>query len=197
MAAPPEVSMQDFTGSWALSKPLSGAFDPVFAVQGIPWIIRKIISIASLSMKVEKEVDEAGTKILVFTQIASVAIAGLSEEREVRVLDGREKFHSSALFGTSSARSRMVDLSTAKGHDGEPLDPELTKDFLDEGEPGGENNLYDLIVHQTAGWAMEQVWGFGMVNGERRLMRTLKIKKGDRVAYTRAIFDWKGRDVGK
>ncbi|KAB5550766.1 hypothetical protein GE09DRAFT_1123633, partial [Coniochaeta sp. 2T2.1] len=196
MAAPSEVSMHDLTGFWTLSKPLSGAFDPVFAIQGIPWIFRKIISMASLALKATQEVDESGTKTLVFTQIVSIAIAGLSEEKEVRVLDGREKVHSSALFGTSSARSRLVNLSTATGHDGKPLDPLLTQDFLHEGEPGEENNLYDVVVHQTHGWVMEQLWGFGMVNDERRLIRTLAIKKGDKVAYTKAVYDWKGKDDG-
>lgn len=178
------------------SKTLSDPFDPVFAIQGIPWLIRKVISIATLSMKASHDVDESGTKILVFTQIASVAIAGLSEEKEVRVLDGREKFHSSALFGTSSARSRLVDLSTATGHDGQPLASLLTKDFLHQGEPGGEDYLYDLIVHQTNGWVMEQIWGFGLVDGERRLLRTLVIRKGDQVAYTRGVYDWKGKEDG-
>lgn len=131
---------------------------------------------------------------MVLTQIVSIAIAGLSEEKEVRVLDGREKFHSSALFGTSSAQSRMISLSTATGHDGKPFDPLLIQDFVNEGESGEENLLYDLIIHQTNGWVMEQIWGFGMVNNERRLIRTLGIKKGDKVAYTRAIYDWMGED---
>jgi hypothetical protein len=176
------------------SKSHSGEFDPIFAIQGIPWLIRKVISMATLSMKVAHDVEaETGTKTIVFTMMVSIAIAGLGEEKEVRFLDGREQLHSSALFGTSAAQSRLVHLATAKGHDGEPLNPSLYREFLPEGESGGENNLYDLIVHQTNGWIMEQVWGFGMVNGERHLIRTLVIKKGDKVAYTKAVYDWNGK----
>ncbi|KAK3938594.1 hypothetical protein QBC46DRAFT_410038 [Diplogelasinospora grovesii] len=109
MATPSDVLMQDLTGSWTLSKTLSDPFDRVFAIQGIPWIIRKVVSIATLSLKATQQVDESGTKTLVFTQAASVAIGGLSEENEVRVLDWREEFHSSTLFGTSSHRSRLTN----------------------------------------------------------------------------------------
>jgi len=189
--------MQDLTGSWLLNKTLSDSFDPAFVFQGIPWIIRKVVSITTLSLKVAHEIDESGTKTLVFTQAASIAIAGLSEEKEVRFLDGRETFHSSALFGTSSARSRLVNLSTANSIDGKPLDPLLAQNFLQEGEPGGDNNLLDLIVHQTKGWVMEQIWGFGIVNDERRLMRKMVIRKGDEVAYITAFYDWKGREDGQ
>ncbi|KAK4939165.1 hypothetical protein LTR66_015030 [Elasticomyces elasticus] len=197
MAAPPELSMQDLTGSCFQNKTLSDSFDRAFAIQGIPWIIRKVVSIATLSLKVAHEVDESGAKTLVFTQAASVAIAGLSEEKEVRFLDGRETLHSSTLFGTSSARSRLVNMSTATGNDGKPLDPLLTRNFLQEGESGGDNNLFDLVVHQTKGWVMEQIWGFGIVNDERRLIKKMVIRKGDDVAHATAFYDWKGREEGQ
>ncbi|XWW99246.1 hypothetical protein V2A60_007255 [Cordyceps javanica] len=197
MATPDAVSMQDLTGSWLLNKALSDSFDPAFEFQGIPWIIRKVVSITTLTLKVSYDVDEDGAKTLVFTQAASIAIAGLSEEKETRFLDGRETFHSSALFGTSSARSRMVNLSSAIGNDGKPLDSALTRGFLHEGEPGEDNNLFDLIVHQTKGWVMEQLWGFAMVNDERRLMRKMVIKKGGDVAYITAFYDWTGSKDGK
>jgi hypothetical protein len=179
------------------NKTISDPFDPAFVFQGIPWIIRKVISIATLSMTVAHGVDEAGAKTLVFTQAASIAIAGLSEEKETRFLDGRETFHSSTLFGTSSARSRMVNLSTATGNDGKLLDPLLTSDFLQEGNPDGDNNLLDLIVHQTKGWVMEQVWGFGVLNNERRLLRKMALKKGSEAVYITAWYDWKGRADAK
>jgi len=176
------------------NKALSESFEPAFVFQGIPWMIRKLVSIVTLSLKVAHGTDdESGTKTLVFTQAASVAIAGLSEEKEIRYLDGRETFHSSALFGTSSARSRLVNLSTATGNDGKPLDPKMTRDLL----PEGDSNLLDLIVHQTKGWVMEQLWGFSVVNDERRLTRKMKITKGKEVAYITAYYDWKGKESGQ
>lgn len=186
--------MQDLTGSWLLNKTLSDSFDPAFTLQGIPWIIRKLVSVTTLSLKVAHDIDEAGAKMLIFTQAASVAIAGLSEEKETRFLDGRETLHSSAMFGTSASRSFLVNLSTATGNDGKPLDPFLTQDLLREGEPGGDNNLFDLVIHQTKGWTMEQIWGFGIVNEERRLVRKMVIRKGAEVVYITAYYDWKGRE---
>ncbi|KAI4682118.1 uncharacterized protein J4E88_005006 [Alternaria novae-zelandiae] len=196
MAAPPEVTMHDFTGSWLLNKTLSDSFDSAFVLQGIPWIIRKVISLATLTMKIAHSVDESGVPTVIFTQAASVAIAGLSEEIETRWLDGREQLHSSSLFGTSSARTRMICFDTATGYDGKPLDAVLTKDFLREGKEGEEEFLFDLVVHQTRGWVMEQIWGFGMLNGERRLLRKMGLKKGGEAVYVTAWYDWKGRDDG-
>jgi hypothetical protein len=57
--------------------------------------------------------------------------------------------------------------------------------------------LYDLVVHQTNGWVMEQIWGFGMLNDERWLMRTMVVRKGKEVATARAIYDWKGKEDGQ
>lgn len=90
----------------------------------------------------------------------------------------------------------MICLDTATGYDGKPLDAELTKDFLREGKKGEEEHLFDLVVHQTKGWVMEQIWGFGMLNGERRLLRVMGLKKGGQAVYCMAWYDWKGRDGG-
>ena len=85
----------------------------------------------------------------------------------------------------------MVDLATATGHDGKRLDPFLTRDFVHEMGSKGEN-LFDLIVHQSKGWVMEQIWGFGVREGERRLMRKMRLEKGGEVAYITAWYDWTG-----
>lgn len=158
--------------------------------------MRKVASLATLSMKARQEVDEdTGLKTLIFTQGASVAIGGISEEEEVRVLDWREEFHTSPLFGTTSHRSRLVNLSSVTGHDGKPLNSFLTEGFLDEGEAGGDNNLYDLVVHQSNGWVMEQTWGFGIINDERWLIRRMSVKKDDEVVNTRAVYEWNGETI--
>ena len=155
-------------------------------------MMRKLIGLTTLTLKADHGVDEDGAKVFYFTQAASVAITGLSEEKEIRYLDGRERSHSSALFGASTAQSRLVNLATATGHDEKPLDPLLTEGFLDEGEAGGENNLLDLIVNHSRGWVMEQLWGFGIINDERRLKRKMLIRKGGEVAHVTAWYDWTG-----
>ena len=45
-------------------------------------------------MKIAHSIDDSGVPTVIFTQAASVAIAGLSEEIETRWLDGREQLHS-------------------------------------------------------------------------------------------------------
>ncbi|KAL7929274.1 hypothetical protein V8C35DRAFT_315960 [Trichoderma chlorosporum] len=193
MAAPPEVTMQELTGSWTMSKTLSDSFEPVLTIQGIPWIMRKVASMATMSMKVTQEVDDTGLKTLIFTQGTSLAIGGISEEKELRALDWREEFHTSPIFGTTSHRSRFVNLSTATGHDEKALNSFLIDGFLNEGEANGENYLLDLVIHQTNNWVMEQTWGFGLVNEERRLIRKMTVTKGDVVVNARSVYDWENK----
>jgi hypothetical protein len=132
-------------------------------------------------------------KTLIFDQTASIAIGGIKEEKEVRVLDWREELHTSPVFGTTSHRSRLINLPTATGYNGKPLRSFLTESFLEEGESGGDNNLYDIVAHQSNGWVMEQTWGFGIVNNERWFIRKTSVKKGDEVVNIRGLYEWKGK----
>lgn len=80
------------------------------------------------------------------------------------------------------------------GYDEKFLDLLLIEGFLDEGEVGGENNLFDLIVNYSRGWVMEQFWGFGIINDECWLKRKMFIRKGGEVVYVIVWYDWMGQD---
>ena len=158
----------------------------------MPWILRKVANnLITLKMRTSHDVDETGLRRFYLTHMAWISIAQLSEETEIRYLDGREEFHTSGLFGVASAQARLINPSpSAKGKDGKPLDPFLIDGFLKEGEPGAANNLYDLIIHQSKGWSMEQVWGFGIVQDSRRLLRKIIMRKGDEASYMSIWYDW-------
>ncbi len=157
----------------------------------MPWILRKVANLITLRMRTSHDTDETGLKRFYLTHMASISFIGLSEETEIRYVDGREEFHNSGLFGVASAQARLINLSpTAPGKDGKPLDPFLMDGYLKEGEPGAENILHDLIIHQSKGWSMEQLWGFGIVEDSRRLMRKIIMRKGDKASYMTVWYDW-------
>lgn len=175
------------------SKKLSDSFEEALALQGIPWILRKLVGLATLSMYVTQVVDDSGLKTITFDQTASVAIGGVKGETEVRVLDWREELNTSMVFGTTSHRSRLINLKTALDQYEKHLHPFLTEGFLEEGLVGADNNVYDIVVHPINGWVIEQVWGFGIVNGERLFIRKTLVTKGDEEVAIRGIYEWKGK----
>jgi len=103
----------------------------------------------------------------------------VSEENEVRVLDWREELHSSTLFGPALTGPLGKSIGCCRPRR-EALALVLEPRLSGRREPGGDNYLYDLVVHQTNGWVMEQIWGFGMLNDERWLMRTMVVRKATR-----------------
>jgi len=144
-------------------------------------------------MYISQVVDDSGVKTLTFDQTASIAIGGVKGETEVRVLDWREEHHTSMIFGTTSHRSRLIQLRTALDENGKHLHPFLTDGILDEGPVGTDSNVYDIVAHSTNGWVIQQLWGFGMINGERWFVRKTLITKGDVEVTIRGIYEWKGK----
>lgn len=144
-------------------------------------------------MHVTQVVDDTGLKTLTFDQTASIVIGGIKGETEVRALDWREDLHTSPIFGTTSHRSRLIDLKTALGPDEKRLHPFLTEGLL---EADAGNNVYDVVAHQTNGWVIQQVWGFGIVDGERWFVRKSLITKGGAEVAIRGLYEWKGKTKG-
>lgn len=161
-------------------------------LQGIPWLLRKIANLATITMHARQEVDDDGVTVITVDQTATGGIKG---ETEVRKLDWKEAITTSGFFGTSRHRSRWTDLKgqTQSGHGG-GLDPYLTEGWLEEPtDKAGEDYLQDFVVNEKNGWSAEQIWGFAKVNGERYHARKTLVTKGEKVEKMRTIYDWKGK----
>ena len=88
------------------------------------------------------------------------------------------------IWGKVKGRSRYTKLGNVE--DG----------YLREGwERDGKGEVVEGYVESlTDGWSARQVWGFAVVEGERRhVRRILARKKGWEDRRIRIVYDWKGK----
>ncbi|KAL8727609.1 MAG: hypothetical protein Q9166_005917 [cf. Caloplaca sp. 2 TL-2023] len=192
MAAPPDVDLKDLNGYWVMSKTLSDPLDPVLALQGLNWLIRKVVSLATITIHTIETIDDNG---ITHIRMDQTATGGIKGETEIRKLDWSDGVHISGVFGEMNNRSRWTDLGgTAESGGGGPLHPWLTEGWLEEPQIGeGKGHVQNWVVNEKNGWTAEQIWGFAMVNGERRHVRKFLVSKGEQEAKARMVYDWKGR----
>ena len=114
--------------------------------------------------------------------IVQVLTGGISGTTEHRTLDYVEREHSDHIFGRLNGRSRFLPLA------------DITDDFLKTGweEAIKETGTIQAVVKSIdSDWAAEQIWGFEVVDGERRYVRhvVLTNDKGER-KQARLVYDF-------
>ena len=135
--------------------------------------------------------DEKGTTHI---RIEQTATGGIKGETEIRQLDWSEVPHSSGVFGEMANRTRWTSVdSNAESGGGGPLHPWLSEGWLDEDlNQNGQSFVQNWVVNEKSGWTAEQIWGFASINGERYHVRKFLVMKGNEVAKTRMVYDWRG-----
>lgn len=170
---------------------MSGDFDAILALQGIGWLTRKGIKIATVTLSA-KQYTEAG---IVHIDIDQVATGGIGATTEKRILDWSENPHTDVLFGTVRGRCRWVpDLAAGESGEGAgvKLDPYLVEGWnLAASEPG--EYLQSWVINDKGGWTAEQIWGFSEVDGKRYHTRRVVVKKGSTTKTATLYYDWQGK----
>lgn len=167
------------------NKTLSDSSEPVLALQGVSYLVRKSIGFASISLDINqytappKPPNEA-TDLYTHIDITQSA-SGLSSTQENRCLDNTFRDHSDWLFGSVKGRSQWVSVDDVE-------DEFLKKDWLAEGE--GKNLIQSYVESQDNGWIATQIWGFQTINGERRYARHVLVTKGDKRVQVRFVYDY-------
>lgn len=88
--------------------------------------------------------------------------------------------------------SPEADAQVRKFLTGETLiDGSKSEGFL--AEEGEAAFLQSFVVNESAGWTAEQVWGFELVDGERRHTRRVVVVKNGKVASARLVYAFKER----
>jgi len=184
MAAPPEKNIGDLSGQWVLNKSLSDDLDAALIFQGIGWWTRKAIGLATVTLHVKQYTTSSITHI----DIDQTATGGIKGTTETRELNWEFKAHNDHIFGDLKGKTRWAA-------------PDLIEsDFLKEGwldietEKGGPAGEYliETYVEAKAGWTGQQVWGFAVVDGERRYTRRVLLKKGEAIHELRMVYNWVG-----
>ncbi|PTB69838.1 hypothetical protein BBK36DRAFT_17199 [Trichoderma citrinoviride] len=187
MAAPSNKTTKNLNGRWTMNKTLSDSSEPVLALQGIGFLTRKAIGLATITIEVrqyEGPPKPPNTATDTVTHIDIVQSASkLSSTQENRCLDGFTRGHTDWLFGTVEGSSRWVSLD------------EVTDEFLKKGwevEGEGKSFITNVAKNAERGWVAEQVWGFQIVDGERRYCRHVVVTKGEERAQIRLVYDFDG-----
>ncbi|KAH7257320.1 hypothetical protein BKA59DRAFT_103657 [Fusarium tricinctum] len=186
MAAPAEKTITDLSGKWVLNKTLSDSSEPILSLQGIGYITRKGIGMATITIDVNQysappKAPNTSTDVVTHIDITQSA-SGLTSTQENRCLDFNDREHSDWLFGNVKGRSRFVTLD------------EVEDDFLKQGWlVEGEGKFVQSIAESLDnGWVATQIWGFEEVKGERRYVRHVLVTKGDKRVTAKLIYDYQG-----
>ncbi|KAL2041348.1 hypothetical protein N7G274_005730 [Stereocaulon virgatum] len=179
MAAPPEKTLKDLNGKWVMNKSLSDDYDRILEMQGIGWFLRKAISYATVTLTINQYTDSSN---LTHFDIKQVATGGVQGTTENRTLDWTWRDHKDGIFGNVKGRSRWVKL-------GDVDDDEFLKVGYDDLE--GEH-VQAWAENVEKGWTADQIWGFEQINGERRYVRHVVVRKGDDWKQARLVYDYQG-----
>ncbi|QPH00313.1 hypothetical protein C2857_003740 [Epichloe festucae Fl1] len=186
MAAPPEKTLKNLNGRWTVDSQLSESVDPALVIQGIGYVIRTAISYATITITVnqyEAPPKPPNESTETFTHIdINQSASGLTSTQENRCVDDTEREHSDWLFGTVKGRTKWVSLD------------EVEDTYLKNGwEVEGDGKfILGHVENQDSGWTADQLWGFQIVNGERRYCRNTVVAKGDQRAEFRLVYSYAG-----
>lgn len=177
MAAPPTITSKNLTGKFFMNKTLSDDLDEVLMEQGIGWVTRKLISVATITLNV-KHYTEDDTEHIDIEQTATGGIQGTTENR---ILDWKERPHKDYLFGEVAGQSRRVQLEDVQ-------DEFLKKGWL-EGE-AREDGLVESFVVSVNGWSVRQIWGFEEFDENRHYSRHIRFEKGEKTLLKKMVYDY-------
>ncbi|KAI1209447.1 uncharacterized protein F4807DRAFT_93867 [Annulohypoxylon truncatum] len=188
MAAPDAITMRNLSGVWIVSRSLSDDPEPCYKLQALPWVLRKLLSLATITNIVTQTSDEKGCNQI---KITSTMSGGFEFDIEPYVLDGLEY---STLRGTQRVCAHWVDLRRSKplSMSGEPIDPYLTQDWMEDSNATTWDHIYLCIVNERGGWAADYVWGFSWKNGGRHFVKKLLLKKGEHFIRMAIVYEWIG-----
>ncbi|KAF2013557.1 hypothetical protein BU24DRAFT_494010 [Aaosphaeria arxii CBS 175.79] len=198
MAAPSTVNINNLDGKWVIETKISDPIDPVLSLQGISWLTRRAVTLATVHQHLSTTTDaESGARKITIEQFAT---GGLKGTTETRIFNWTYKDHSDWLFGDVRGKTRTNSLAAIRAENaGNPVLKEdaeyLVTGWLEENQ--GEGGVIESYVeNDKAGWTGWQVWGFAEqeVAGkkERWFVRRFVVRKGDKAVRVRLCYSWEG-----
>jgi hypothetical protein len=85
--------------------------DSALELQGMPWMIRKAVSFATIKGRLSQKTDELGVTVI---QVAQTATGGIKGETETYRLDGSETTQGSGHVRRAKIQTRWLDLGIGK-----------------------------------------------------------------------------------
>lgn len=161
MAVPDSVTLRNLNGTtwFPQNKELSDDTDAVLQLQSIGFLMRKAIKYSSVQLKITFSKENGADKVT----IVQTTTGGV-ENTEERWLDSVEREKKDSVFGKVKGTGRWCNISE--------ISDEYLKDFDKKSveDANGEviNTYTESIGLSGQQWTADQVWGFEIINGERR-----------------------------
>ncbi|KAI1193513.1 hypothetical protein F5X97DRAFT_338829 [Nemania serpens] len=183
MAAPSNINISDVTGRWSLNRGLSGSLESCFALQGIPWIIRKVINFASLELQYIKDApsDETAAPSFAFKQ--TVRPGGFDTINKY-IIDGEKRTDTVPIFGEITMHAKYLDR--------DEVTPEQTLGRGIQGDSTKDVALLEVVESENMGWKAETLWVFETIDGEYRFCKYNIITKDGQRETAKLVHDYIG-----
>ncbi|CAI6092610.1 hypothetical protein V2G26_012448 [Clonostachys chloroleuca] len=199
MAAPDSKNISDLNGKWILNAKLSDPTGPTLSLQGVGWMTQKLISAATITLHITQyslpaevfhgaEADENVLHINI-EQNLTKNLKGMAEKR---CLDNDWHEHSDWLFGKVRGKAKWASYEELGGDD---LKAGWLENETEAVGPYGRTHILCRVESLERDWVANEVWGFQMINNERRNVRNVAVTSGGKVSRIRMVYDWIGFDV--
>ncbi|KXG53377.1 uncharacterized protein PGRI_004270 [Penicillium griseofulvum] len=182
----------DLTGTWVLNRKLSTDPDEIMVLQGVPWVIRKVLRHARLSLQISQAtstcVDEKCDESAVLADLKSVTSLRITQtvnpggfdSEGVYLIDGSKQDLSLPIFGDLQTKLNFIDKSDVLEDSVRQIVEmaSLTKTVIQE-----------LALNSSKGWDAEVIWGFEQLDGKRYLTRNIRTTKEDKKVIAKMVYD--------
>ena len=167
------------------------------SLQGVSWLVRKAICLASITISIRQEGVGRATAIT----IHNMANFGVQGTTEVRKLDWEFTAHKDHVWGHVRGRSkfvpaidRPVGFSGANApNDAQNEHSELLYNEIQAVDGSWKSQMVchtvTLPMHDT-NYLFMQLWAFEIVEGSRYFVRHVKASRGSEQAVARLVYNY-------
>ncbi|OQE39361.1 hypothetical protein PENCOP_c007G05915 [Penicillium coprophilum] len=193
MAAPNLKDIPDLTGTWVLNRKLSTDPDEIMALQGVPWVVRKVLRHARLSLQIcqttstciEEKVDDNSimadnSKSSTSLRITQTVNPGGFDSEGNYLVDGSKQDLSLPIFGDIQMQLKFIQRSL------------VLEDCIREiVEVASLTSMViqELAMNSSKGWDAEVIWGFEELEGKRYLTRNIRTTKENKKVIAKMVYD--------
>ncbi|KAJ5287935.1 hypothetical protein N7478_003621 [Penicillium angulare] len=197
MAAPLSKDVTNLTGTWRLNRKLSDDPEGLLALQGVPWITRKALRLASLSLQMTQSVSMSdassdgtsdGTNtssdddgFVTMLHVRQTVSPGSFNSDSSCPVNGQEQKLSLPIFGDIKMSLRYMNTSGIKD--------EVIRQQYEDGCPT-KTVIDEDAVNLKMGWTAHVLWGFEIINGKRYLTRNATSSRNDETVAARMVYDY-------
>ncbi|CAI7603431.1 unnamed protein product [Penicillium viridicatum] len=197
MAVPDFQDVPDLTGTW--NRKLSTDPDDVFVLQGVPWVVRKVLRHARLSLQISQTTSlsakngpcikgnpnagcdlAADVKPVTSLRMTQTVNPGGFDSEGSYSVDGSPQDVSLPIFGDIQMQLQFVNVTAI-------LEDSIRQAL--EVASLSDKVIQELAQNASKGWEAEVIWGFEELDGKRYLTRNISTTKAEKKVIAKMVYD--------